>query len=202
MRQKLLILFISFYAVGCLCPGKNRKAGIYEVDIISFTEAKLYNVYSTYLDTSPITTDAIDNVDTLGISFNFTTTTQRIAKSNSNFSLINTAYACSSSTDSYSSKIKIDSIIITSDTIYNGINAGASLNALFRYKLLYSIYYNVNGLINTLNSPGNFSDDIFSNIFIMTDIKPDFNTKHKLFIKIYKANSEVIEGETIPFAWY
>lgn len=211
MRNKLLILFISFYAVGCLCPKNVRNGNFYEVDLVSFKDAKFYNIYTTYdsinnfniLNTTPLTTGVINNIDTLGISFNFNTTIRRIALNYGSFNLINTAYACKQAYDGYTLKYKIDSISIISDTIYNGINAGVSLNTLFKYNASYSgNYYGINKLIEELNSSSNFRDDIFSNIFLITDIKPDFNTKHKLFIKIYKANSEIIEGETIPFAWY
>jgi hypothetical protein len=210
MRQKLLILFISFYTVGCLCPRKN-KIGTYEVDIISFTEAKFYSIYTAYnssIDYNshyviPVTTDKISNIDTLGISFDFNITSRLLVANSRGFNLINTAYACSRPSRDYVPKTKIDSIIITSDTIYNGINPGASLNALFKSSLTngYGNYLDVNNLIANLNSSINSSYIMYSQMFFITDIKPDFNTKHRLFIKIYKANNEVIEGETIPFAW-
>lgn len=39
-------------------------------------------------------------------------------------------------------------------------------------------------------------------LFLATNIKSGISTNHKFYIKVYKSNSEVIEGETSLFAWY
>ena len=208
MKIKLIIFVLSLNLIGCLCPGAHKKTGIYNVDIKEFQQAKLYEIYTKYradiqdnnFYTQAVVSDVISNADTLGVEFIFKSLSEKIGMNPLKFSLVSTSYACSPNTDSYTLKNKIDSVLITSDTIYNGIEAGKSLNSYFFAPTQFP--KTLQQLITESNQTGGVYNGNQFNFFIATNIKPGFRGKHKLFIKIYKSNSEVIEGATTNFEWY
>lgn len=211
MKNNILIIILSILST-CLtscCPGAHHKAGIYTADIQELQEVKFYRLYTYFnpnsetksLYAESVNSDIIRNTDTLRISFEFNYLKEKIGMNTFQFSLINSAYACSPAQDMYSLKYKIDSVLITSDTIYDGIAAGNSLNALF-FKSSNNSTVNLNDLITEINQEGGINSYYLFDFSIETNKKSGSMDKHKLFIKLYKSNNEIISGETNPFAWY
>ncbi len=206
IKDKFIIVILSFSVLGCGCPGVGHdKSGIYKVDIKSYDTTRMYNVYAVFSEYNnksfnkvPIASNLIRNVDTLEIHFTFEALGERIAVTRG-FSLINTAFACSPIGDAFTLKYKIDSVIITSDTIYNGIEKGQSLNALF-FKPTQN--GNIDDIVTELNGEGALSSSYYFNFNVATDKKSGIYTDNELFIKIYKSNGEIVEGSTGKFKWY
>lgn len=204
MKNLLIILLLSLYAMSCDPP----RSGVYLVDIQSYDTTYMYNVYAVQneytgnanLQSIPVTSKLIRNVDTLEIHFVFNTTREKIAAAPA-FSLINTAYAYSPNPDVLTLKHKIDSVHITSDTVYNGMEKGQPLNAFF-----FLVQRNLRGgmqeLIDQLNGEGALYSSFNFDFTIATDKKSGISTDQELFIKVYKSNGEVIEGSTGKFKWY
>ncbi len=205
MKSKLIILIILFCVSSC-CPGGHRKAGIYLIDIKELNDVTFFDIqsvsneYTTYLDKTVVESNRLYNTDTLGIYFQFNTLSEKIGMTKFNFSLLNSAYACSPATDMVSLKNKIDSIQITSDTTYAEIEKGNSLTHFFFY-IERNTNANIQDYIASINSNEILESAQTFNFYISTHKKPGIIRNQQLFLTIYKHNGEIITGSTGRFIW-
>lgn len=190
MRTLLSIVFIlllaGFIPLSCC---KNEGNSFYNMDINKINSIHYLSYLNLYDSIATQTDfDTIKNTDSLFLLVNMDL--KEIASLKPSFSFTNTAYACKQGTTSYSLKYKIDSIVLSSNTIYNGVAAGRNL--------FYTIVENAQNYVQEINNSPAFNN---ANLLFKIKQKPTDNHTHQLTLKIYKDNDSITEKSIKTFTW-
>lgn len=141
----------------------------------------------------------IATVDTLYLNYSFNSkcVSQKIPE----FSfLVNSAYACSCEGCGFDGlKNKLSFFQISSDTVYNGIPANQSLNALFKVKRDY--YLNDDYSIDSLVKAVNKGYRQLNELSLFTKIKPGNNAGYKFKLTMGFANGSPVSVATNQIIW-
>jgi hypothetical protein len=146
------------------------------------------------IDNGPVT-----SVDTVYLDYTFND--KCVAQKIPDLSfLVNSAYACSCKGCGYDGlKNKLSMFQISSDTIYNGIPANQSLNALFKVKRSY--YLNDDYSIDSLFKAVNQGYRQLNALTLFTKIKPGNNGRHRFKLIMSFANGSTVSVATNPIRW-
>ena len=196
--KKILILPVGFlltnimYIACCDCKPTNKK--FYEAINLLL---KPYGSNKIVVDTGTSV-----NMDSLYLDCLFYTNCVVSGKNNFSF-LINTASACKCDGNcGYKGlKSKLTSVEITSDNIYNGIPAGASLNIFFKtydkYNPPTGIFLSIDSMVTLIN----LNKRELSSLNLYTTTKPGNALGHQLNLKTTFANGSTFSSKTKAIYW-
>jgi hypothetical protein len=185
-----LFVFSHVIYIGCCkCPEVTE----------AYYEVLGANVRPLGSGNNPIDNGVVATVDTIYLNFSFNI--KCIAQKATNFSfLVNSAYACScAGCGEKGLKSRITNFQISSDTIYSGIPAHQSLNALFKVKRRY--YLNEDYSIDSLVKALNIGYSQLWELSLFTKTKPGNNAAHKLKLTIDFANGSTASVATNHIRW-
>jgi hypothetical protein len=181
-----ILIFAGFIPLSCC---KNEGGSTFKMDFTQFNSVHYLaglNLYDSL--SSQIDFDTIRNADSLYLLANMDI--KNVAALQPYFSLTATAFACTSPSSIYVMKYAIDSIVINSNQVYNGMPAGTNL--------YYTIVENAQGYIDILNNSVSFNN---ANLLFKIVHAPTDNYTHQLTLKVYKHNSTVVERTLKTFTW-
>jgi len=193
--RKIIILPALFFLSHIIYIGCCKCPEVFE---------RYYEVVSAIVKPLGSGNKIIDNglattVDTVYLNYSFNG--KCLAQKIPDFSfLVNSAYACScASCGADGLKNKLNLFQISSDTVYNGIAANQSLNALFKVKRAYYLneYYSIDSLVKEVNNGYRQFDELS----IFTKIKPGNTGGHKFKLTMGFANGSVVSVTTNSIKW-
>jgi hypothetical protein len=122
------------------------------------------------------------------------------ARNNSPFDFLSNeamALSCNCLCGQNGLKNEIDSILITSDSVYNNISANTALNSLFTVKESNNSFTTLDSYKSVLNN----SSYLLPNSSFITTIKPNNTRGHIFNVKFKFTNGKVIEAKTKRIFW-
>ena len=185
----LFVVSHVIYIGCCKCPEVSE----------AYYEVLDANVRPLGSGNKPIDNGVVATVDTVYLNYSFNN--KCVARKVTDFPfLVNAAYACScDGCGTKGLKNKLTSFQISSDTIYNGIPANQSLNALFKVKRSY--YLNEDYSIDSLVKAVNIGYAQLSELSLFTKTKPANNAAHKLRLTIAFVNGSTASVATNSIRW-
>ena len=194
--KKILLLPAGFLAIHllyvscCKCPDTNEpyiEIGRLEVSASATGNAVVDNGVPTTVDS---------------IRLYYTVYNKCVAYQNPFANLVSSAYACSCQGCGYEGvKSKIKSITVTSDSAFNGIAAGSSLNNNFK-----AVNINTNNVLEyiTIDSMRNYINTLsyVGNIPIVTGVKPTDFHGHKFTLTIQTEDNKTVKATTKMINWF
>ena len=164
-----LFLLTHILYIGC-CKCEDSNKAFYNINSLTVQPRGSGNAI---IDTGTVT-----NVDSvfLNYNFDFRCTASHIDP----FSfLVSSTYACKCNECGLGGlKIKLTSIEITSDSLYNGIAPNTSLNSFFQVHYYGNSFISIDSIITLMNTSRVYSTRLF------TTTKPGNNQGHKFNLKM------------------
>lgn len=187
-------------------------AGFLAIHLLYVSCCKCLDTNEPYIEIAQLTVTAsaagnavVDNgvpttVDSIRLYY--TVYNKCVAYQNPFADLVTSAYACSCQGCGYDGlKSKIKSITITSDSAYNGIAAGSSLNDNFK-----AININASGVLDyiTIDSMRKYinTTPYVGNIPIVTGVKPTDFHGHKFTMTIQTEDNKTVMTTTKRINWF
>lgn len=187
----ILIIPVFIYVSCCNCP-KNAEQFYRFAGIAS----KVFGSNNTAINEGVAVT-----LDSVFLSFNLFTECVAIKKAPAEY-FISSAYACKCAGCGYKGlKIKIKSIDVISDSVFNGIPANNKLNDLFL--VIDRPYYYSGGTISfdSLKTLFNQERRYSSEILLFTKDKPASAKSHRFTLKIETVDGKTIATTTKQITW-
>lgn len=181
----LFILSNLFYIGCCKCYDSGN----------SFYEINNLYVQAQGSGNAVVDTGAVTHVDS--ILFIYDVIGKCVASKKNPFGfIVNSAYACKcAECGNGGLKLKVASIDITSDSVYNGIPANNSLKSLFKAAFSYNEYITIDSLETWVNSNHAYS------FRLLTTTKPTNNFGHVFKLKMVFTDGHEVSVSTKRIYW-